>query len=481
MDKFNPTIIIPGIGQSKVDMIDSKGNKIKSAWPFDIDMKSALDDLKGSIMKMMLFRKDAGFSDKVAKIVRSITFPLSCKSDGSSLNPLRTVTYEKSVKECTDDEKRFIYKMIPMEALGEKIGEENLFFFAYNPFGDVYPTAEKLNEFIEFVKEKTQSEKVDIIAVSLGGAVLKAYLDMYADKKNISSIVCVCSALDGTKCAGDIFTGNLDLDDPVKYLSYAGDKASQIAPMVNMIPKDVVDLTLTKSIDTAKNDLLYNCTMMWACVPVSDFAEASDKHLKNADPVLKEKVMRFYNYSLTFPGKIRELAKDGVRFCIVSGYGKQFLPIFESKNEDSDSVINVSSSSLGAQSSDGNIDVSTCVLPENTWFFKNQGHSAIAYNDVVLSLAEKFITGEIENVHSSESYPQFNTARNIKKLKYELVPKAEKTINDETVSPEIKDKLKELNEKYSVLLKTTVTENAQNVTELENEYKAVFDSIKNKG
>ena len=105
MDKFNPTIIIPGIGQSKVDMIDSKGNKIKSAWPFDIDMKSALDDLKGSIMKMMLFRKDAGFSDKVAKIVRSITFPLSCKSDGSSLNPLRTVTYEKSVKECTDDEK----------------------------------------------------------------------------------------------------------------------------------------------------------------------------------------------------------------------------------------------------------------------------------------------------------------------------------------------------------------------------------------
>ena len=334
MDKFNPTIIIPGIGQSKVDMIDSKGNKIKSAWPFDIDMKSALDDLKGSIMKMMLFRKDAGFSDKVAKIVRSITFTLSCKSDGSSLNPLRTVTYEKSVKECTDDEKRFIYKMIPMEALGEKIGEENLFFFAYNPFGDVYPTAEKLNEFIEFVKEKTQSEKVDIIAVSLGGAVLKAYLDMYADKKNISSIVCVCSALDGTKCAGDIFTGNLDLDDPVKYLSYAGDKASQIAPMVNMIPKDVVDLTLTKSIDTAKNDLLYNCTMMWACVPVSDFAEASDKHLKNADPVLKEKVTRFYNYSLTFPGKIRELAKDGVRFCIVSGYGKQFLPIFESKNED---------------------------------------------------------------------------------------------------------------------------------------------------
>ena len=73
------------------------------------------------------------------------------------------------------------------------------------------------------------------------------------------------------------------------------------------------------------------------------------------------------------------------------------------------------------------------------------------------------------------------TNKTLEKLKYELVPKAEKTINDETVSPEIKDKLKELNEKYSVLLKTTVTENAQNVTELENEYKAVFDSIKNKG
>ncbi len=481
MDKFNPTIIIPGIGQSKVEMTDSEGNKIKNAWPFDIDMKSALDDLKGSIMKMMLFRKDAGFSDKTAKIVRSITFPLSCKSDGSSLNPLRTVTFEKSVKECSSEEKKFIYKMIPMEGLGKKIGEENLFFFAYNPFGDVYPTAGELNKFIESVKEKTRCEKVNIVAVSLGAAVLKGYLDMYAEKKDISSIVCVCAALDGTKCAGDIFTDRLDLDDPAKYISYAGGKAAQIAPMINMIPKDVIDVTLTKSIETVKNDLLCNCTMMWACVPVSDFDEASDKYLKNADPALKEKITRFYSFSRSFPDKARQLAGDGVRFCVISGYGKRFLPVFESKNEDSDTVINVSSSSFGACSSDGKIDVSSCVLPENTWFFKNQGHSAVAYNDIALSLVEKFITGEIENVHSSESYPQFNTARNIKKLKYELVPKAEKAISDNSVSPEFRDKLKELNEKYGVLLKTTVTENAQNTEELENEYKAVFDSMENKG
>ena len=48
-----PTIIIPGIGQSRVKTVDAAGNVNGSIWPIDIDFKGILDDVKKSLMKMM--------------------------------------------------------------------------------------------------------------------------------------------------------------------------------------------------------------------------------------------------------------------------------------------------------------------------------------------------------------------------------------------------------------------------------------------
>ena len=36
-NKIIPTVIVPGIGQSKVDLIDDNGNKTGSAWPLHFD------------------------------------------------------------------------------------------------------------------------------------------------------------------------------------------------------------------------------------------------------------------------------------------------------------------------------------------------------------------------------------------------------------------------------------------------------------
>ena len=78
----NPVIIIPGLGRSKLVLCDDSGNKIKNAWPFELDTKAILDKLKGSLMKLMLFRKDAGFSDRIADIVREVAEPLALNPDG---------------------------------------------------------------------------------------------------------------------------------------------------------------------------------------------------------------------------------------------------------------------------------------------------------------------------------------------------------------------------------------------------------------
>ena len=487
MSKHNPVIIIPGIGQSKIELTDGNGKKIKNAWPVDIDLKSALDDLKGSLMKMMLFRKDAGFSDKVAKIALSAVEPLRVSETGAPAHPLRTVTYPGPISECSADDRRFIYKMVPLEELGKAIGEENIFYFAYNPFGDVYPTADELNDFVSSVMSRTGSEKVDFVAVSLAGAVLKAYLDKYGSAGRIGSIACVCAALDGTQFAADIFENALDLSNPAKYLSYAGDKAAQLAPMLSMIPSDVIDACINKSLSTVKDALLYNCTMMWACVPNDRFSAAADRYLTGANETKREKIMRFHSYSLAFADKVKELKASGVRFCIISGFGKKGLPIFASAAVNSDSVIDVASSSLGAKAknitdgvrpSETDIDVSSAALPENTWFFNDQAHSAVQYNDVILSLVTKFITGEAGDVGSLPGYPQFNLSRSTKTLKYDLIPKANRVLNDPNADETVKEKFRLLRDEYYALLASTVVKDAPDVSALEEKYKTLLSERK---
>ena len=59
-------------------------------------------------------------------------------------------------------------------------------------------------------------------------------------------------------------------------------------------------------------------------------------------------------------------------------------------------------------SSDNMVDVSTAVLPDNTWVFLDQYHE-VGDNDVVLNLAKALLLEEIDDVHSDpEKYPQFN-------------------------------------------------------------------------
>ena len=105
----NPVVVIPGIGQSKVKSSDGK-----TVWPFSVDKNALLSEVKSEAAKMMLFRKDKGFSDKIAKIAEGYLDPVSVKDDGSSKYDLKAVSYE-SYDKLSDDEKRFINKMVPAE------------------------------------------------------------------------------------------------------------------------------------------------------------------------------------------------------------------------------------------------------------------------------------------------------------------------------------------------------------------------------
>lgn len=466
-----PVIIVSGLGQSKLTVVNENGENVKNAWPVDIDTNSVVNDLKSSLMKMMLFRKDAGFSDKIADIVKNACEPLSLDENGRKKHNIKPVSFEKSYAECSSNEKSHLYKMMPVEKLGKKIGEDKLFFFTYDFFSDVYDVAEKLNDFIGFVKNKTNSEQVNILTLNIGGIILKAYFDIFSDNNDICKTVNFTSILNGTSLAADVFDDKLLLDNPTLLFNAVGGKLQSISSVAGMLPSDVIENTVNKSLAVLKESLILRCTIMWGCIPTDRFSSIFNKY-GNMSNELKARINHFYDYSTCFPETAKKLCDKGVEFYQICGYGKGLLPICQSKDVQSDSIIDTFSASLSLNSVSVNEkpDVKYCVFPEKTWFFKEMSHNNAIYNDVAISLVCDILSGEVDSV--CEKYPQFNGSRNIKKLKNELIPKAEIEIaNGENV-----DELKNALCDYEKIISNTVINDDNDVKELESRLSALLES-----
>ena len=476
-----PTVILPGIGQSKVNVVDGSGKKVKSAFPPQVDTKGIIGELKGALVKMMLFRKDGGFSDKVAGIARDVIGPLACGPDGKPAANVRAVTYEKPLSECTPDEKRFIYKMVPMEELGEAIGEDNLFYFAYNPFGNLFDTAEDLNRYIAMVKERTGSDKVNLVVVSISGVLLRAYLMKYGADE-FSKIVNVVSALDGTSVVADAYERKLRLDNPVGVIKSMGGRFAQFAEAAAMVPANVMTAVIDKCYEAGADMLLRNSTIMWGAIPRERFAPIFDAYLKNAGkPELEAQVTAFNEYDRYFSEHaLAAEAESGVRFYQLCGYDLKLMSVIDSENESSDGMINVASASFGAKQVSAGEEVTAegCVFPDRTWFFKGQQHDNIAFNDAALALVKGIILGEVENVESSHAFPQFNGFRNVKKLKYTLVPRANELLQRTDLPADIRTGIKDCLAAYAELLDSTFILANDAVRAIESKLSEILDKVR---
>lgn len=439
-EQFTPCIILPGIGQSKIEQLGKDGNREKMAWPFDIDGDALMAALKAPLMKSMLFRRDCGISEKLAAFCRDLLEPVAVNPDGSMKHRLRAVKYP-SLSECSEGEKRYIYKMVPLQKLAQTIGEERLFFFAYNSFGDIWETAAELDEFIERVKADTHSERVNLVAVSLGGALSTAYLDAYGYKNNIKRILYFVSALDGTQLMADLMNRRVNADRALSLLSVFGAKKSEdsIDKLINMLPADVPENVLKRLLDVLLEALLKNSVMLWATVPQNEYGALREKYL-GENEALREKTDRFHLAQKNLFGTITERMKNGTEFFSIAGYGLP-LPLVESDKISSDGVINISSTSLGARaaalgetlsdsaclrrcedethshiSPDGCIDAACGFLPESTWYFSSQQHDAMAYNDTALEIARRVLSDDgFKNIYSDSSLPQFGQSSDNRK------------------------------------------------------------------
>lgn len=432
-----PLVIVPGIGQSKVDRLDESGAVVCKAWPLDVDVNQIKKSLLPSAVRMVIFRHDLGFAAKARSAIEQALDTLRCNDDGSQKHRLRVVTYP-SLAECTEDEKHFISRMVPLRGVVEKLGESHVYYAAFHPYGRAYENAALLDEYIQRVKRETGHDKVNLLPVSLGATVTTAYFDAFGEKRDVSRVVGIVPAYDGSKAVADILTGNVDIDNYEELfigLLGRGDGGA-VNKLLSLVPKKLVPKVITAMLEGARNAMLVNSPMMWGIMPAKDYPAVADRLISDeAHRALREVTDRAWRVRADFPAFIAEQRERGVEFFTLCGYNHRLFSETGRGMVNSDMIVPTASASMGCiaapvngslgedyvparvscadeshnhMSPDGAIDASAGALPETTWYFNGMDHEGSASCAPLMELVELLLTDPSPaDVHTFPEYPQF--------------------------------------------------------------------------
>lgn len=484
-DNQYPLVICPGINHSPVYVCDDNGDYIcdENGKPLngtifitktDEIVSYILKYLAIPLMLTLVTQKDCGLCKGVKKVTEELFSYQKTYADGSHDYELRLKDFHFPLSEFDENsfdgnyDKAWFYRMLPIQRYTEIAGEDNVYLYAFNLFGNVMDSADGLDEYIQFVKEKTGSDKVNLLNVSLGGSVFTAYMDRYVDKGDINEIVNVVAVFYGSSVFGDFFAREWNLgdrsvySDSFPYMMKLESNNEALGYLLNIairiLPKEELGAVISSFYDVMLENLMVNTSQFWATLPVARYEELADRYLSDAEhKELRKSTDEFYHAQLNLVDNIKKFKAQGGEIEFICAYGLKFgdeqysfLSLVNSYDKvNSDGIIEISSSSLGATyapagyklsaeyldsvenkkyiSPDKSVDASTCAFPDNVWFFENQHHE-IGGNDVALRMASEMLCfDEIKDVNSNpEKYPQFNGTRNTKWVTRSYLPKVEK-------------------------------------------------------
>ncbi len=307
-------------------------------------------------------------------------------------------------------------------------------YFAYNDYWfrydwrlDPLEIADDLNSYIKDIKVSTGCDKVGIIATCLGTNVVMAYVSKYG-VDDIQGIALDGSVVGGAEILSEVVSAKFDVSPPelmrvlrdVEGLGMFSMDAF-ITETIEMLVQTGILESAISTIETLFYDRLiegatsaialstfYTWPNYWACVSSENYEDAkrcvfgeegSEKRIKYAGLIKK---LDNYDREVRqrIPELIQEIKDGGANFGVISKYGFQMIPNCESADMVSDQFASVEKSSFGATtttvyetfsddyiaqrkaegkgkyiSPDRQIDASTCLVPDSTWFIKGSSHS----------------------------------------------------------------------------------------------------------
>ena len=463
-----PSIVIPGIFQSKVRYLDESGNEMLNAdgqpyaAPFfmkstDEIVKKALSEALLPLAGLLITQNDAEgrCAQAIADVLGdALLSNIALDNHGKVIKNIQADRYNTSLANLTKEERDYALDQIPLNSYVDIAGLDHLYFFSYHSTGNMIDNVNELYELIQIAKAETGHDKVNLVPISQGGSLENALMQLYIDNglefaDDINRVCYVVPAADGAAVLGDIYHYGL-LDDSEALYGYMFpsllDKDQEyLAYLINLILRILPNADVNNIIDTAVQvlveDYLEYSTMLWALIPSKDYPECREMYLSDPEDVyVRQQTDWYYNAQVNSRAYILDAKAKGVEFFDIVDYNFTMYQICDSWNKvNSDGIIHTDSESFGATSvgvdvslpadykqantyctdpshnhidEDRLIDASTGILCETTFYFKGQDHEKTARNDVVMRLAVRILTDEsFENVYSDPAYPQFNYAR----------------------------------------------------------------------
>ena len=504
-----PTIIVPGIGQSNVWLVDDDGEFVLdedgdkiNCFPCYADTKKLIKKALFPVLATLLTQHNIGMHKALDGCLDICFYMNICDSEGNTSPNALLEEYPKSLKECSDYEKEEIFDNVPLEGLGEEY-MDHLYYFAYNSFGNNIQIVDRLYSYIQMVKKETGHDKVNIVPISLGGTVANGLFEYYNGThegresvySSIHKVIYIVPALDGSSIIGDVFTQDIAFLD-MDYL-YNGfleglmdeKEARLVEILLRLLPDTLVEDILSYTCNSLVKNIFAYSTNMWALVPEKDYEKASALFLSDPSMAkIKEQADFYQTARVNSKKNISALVDSGVKVFDIVDYDYALYNIGSSWNkENADGVIHLSSTSMGVHaanigetlpenyvqantfcqnplhnhiSPDRVVDASTGLLPDTTFYFDCQSHESTAHNDILMSLALALIKNDdIEDVYSDPRFPQFNGGRNGDDLRNKV--NDAKNIDKSTLSPEDLQTLNDFIEKGEKMLSTTICDSEE--------------------
>ncbi len=456
--------------------------KYSARWNLFNSFDEAFSDLStiaaiGSVVSGLVTSSAIGkciINEKAVKTVVRNLFKFNLVDENGNSHP-RVVTPRYTVPvseypwamgedgEMRSEARERFYSSIPCEDIAkEKFGEnyeDYLYVFNYNAFSYTSKNVEGLHEFIETIlkNNKVGAKEVVLVPMSMGASVTTAYIDAYPTKaeNHIRRVVSIVGAWDGSEVVADMLTQSYcePMSADLFYNGLISDLVGEpwgylVNIALRAAPKQVLRDFIDMALRALASELFGKTPSLSNMIPLARYDEVMATGFITSDVVRKE-VDDFFAAKARLHQNIANLQAEGVTFSFIAGYGLPFgacTPDYSlfgfmknSPTTNSDEIINIDSTAPGTSfvpygtkfedtkgrelSPDGSIDISTCYYKNSTWYFYEQKHE-LEHNNTALSLALNLATGHITTVDSCDDpngeyyYPQFNGARNLKRLKW---------------------------------------------------------------
>ena len=498
--EFYPTIIIPGLGQSGVYVVDENGEFVLddegqkiSAFPAYFQIDKVIKEAIVPVLLSLVTQSDFGLSKALSNVIGDAFGINSSDLNAQNTGNVKLERYYKPYSECTKEEQDLINTHIPLRLYPTDLPGDHLYYFTYNSFGNHIDVTKELYDYIHMVMEQTGHSKINLVPISQGGTFANAIFEYHPDIMDvIHKVIYIVPALDGSTIIGDVFNGRINFLDPDYlyhgFLENSGllDKGTSrmIEVLLRIFPDDVLAKALSAGVKTLVEDVMIRSTSMWSLCPSGDYPTAAQKYL--SDPKMssiKAQTYKYYQAQLHSDANIQKLLAKGVQVFNVAEYDFNMINVGGTWNtQNADYIIHLDSTSMGAYaanigetlpsdyvqknthcsnpehnhiSPDRVVDASAGLLPDTTFYFDGQRHDLTQHNDVILKIAMELIAhDDIKDVYSSPDFPQFNIGRDVRNLRT-LLETAE-TVDASSLSADEKAEFDAAVAEAENLLNTTV-------------------------